>query len=516
MNLDKSFFTSTKGIVITLLSVITAFIVVLAVVAVSAYKQIESSDSSFVLLGLGDALDILLDERKASHLAQAEFAIIEAFEASRKNDYDKIHRSFETAVSEMSDAVGEKSTLTCMIITTQMAEEERFEKWTIVEDLSNRMIKALPPNNKFKLLNWISRYHLRAALEHQGKYDQALQVCSDDLAYAEKNDSSPDKEDVQRELRSLAEFYDKFQVYDKAFVTQEKLFLLLEKIPTKHSNNVRLSWILLDMAEFKRKAHQFSEAAALYARAIKSDPIGWSAYSQRGYMYKHDLHQYPLAIADYSKAIELGLEAEKQLKDKTTWAYNPNSLLHLRRAVAYSENKNYEDALRDYSIALAIDPDCSTYARRGETCSKMGALERALIDFDKAKQALRGSSSASMCMLRGDANCRAERYNDALADYEQSLLKAPGDPRSYINRAAVREKLGKHESALADYAKAENCLTQYGPKKLLKNTIEDMPEWKERMAFTLYDGRAKVYDALKKTKLAAADRAKAKLLAQSI
>jgi tetratricopeptide (TPR) repeat protein len=491
--------------------------VVLAAVSVSAYKQIESSDSSFVLLGLGDALEILFDERKTSHFVQAEISFLEAIEGSDSGDYEKIHSSFETAVSEMSDAVGENSALTLMILEAQSAAENRYEKWKIVEQLSRRILKAVPKTKKFKQLSWSARYMLRSALQEQGKYDQALQAYTDEVALTARDDISADKVDVRAALSSLAEFYTKFQVYDKAFETQQSLLVLVEKIPKEKGTNRRVAKVLLDMAELKRAVHEFPAANALYVRAIESNPTVWGAYSQRGYMYKHDLHQYPLAIADYTKAIELCEEYEKKRREKIARNYRPCNFLYFRRAVAYSENKNYEEALRDYSFILANDSEYApAYPRRGETCSKMGAIERALTDFDKAKQALRGSNSASMYMLRGDANRRAERYSDALSDYEQSLVNAPGDPRPYINRAAMREQLGKHETALADYAKAEKCLAQYGPKKLLKNTIEDMPEWKERMAFTLYDGRAKVYDALKKTKLAAADRAKAKLLAQSI
>lgn len=517
MKLTKSFFTSTKGIIIILLSIMTAFTVAVAAVAVSAYKQIESSDSSFVLLGLGDALEILFDERKASHFVQAELAFLEAIEASESGDYEKIHSSFETAVSEMSDAVGENSALTFMIMEAQSNAESRYAKWKIVEQLSNRILKAVPKTKKFKQLSWSARFMLRSALREQGKYDQALHAYIDEVALAAKDDISVDKEDVQSALSSLAEFYAMFQVYDKAIDTQQRLLLLVEKLPKEKGTDNRFARVLLDMAELKRALHEFPEATALYIRAIESNPAVWGTYSQRGYMYKHDLHQYPLAIADYTKAIELCEEHEKQRKEKIIRSYRPGNFVYFRRAVAYSENKNYEEALRDYSVVLADDPKfASAYARRGETCSKMGSLERALTDFKKAREALGGSNAASVYMLRGDAYRRAERYSDALSDYEQCLVNAPGDPRPYINRAAMREQLGKYVSALADYAKAEKCLAQYEPKKLLKDTIEDMPEWKERMAFSLYDGRAKVYDALKKTKLADADRAKAKLLAQSI
>lgn len=517
MKLTKSFFKSTKGIVIIALSFLTVASCVVGALTAAVYSKVSESDSPVPLMAITDALAISFDEKKLTHLYQSELAMIDAVQAAEKRNYTKMHSSFETAVAEMSDAVGENSALTCTIISIQSMAEDEYGKYAIVEALERRIIKALPATKQCKQMLAYSKMRLRQALENQGKYDEALQAHNEEIAYAEKHDLSADKAEVRAELKSLSEFYERFQVYDKAFEATDKLLVLVKSLPPGEKNTSRIPWILLEEAELKGKAHKCPEAIALYVEVISLDPNISMLYSQRGYMYKHYLHQYPSAIADYSKAIDLFREQEKKSKELTNRAYSPINFLLLRRAVAYGENKEYAKALSDLSVSLSNDPDYSAaYDRRAEVCSKMGSLERALSDFEKSIKSSRGYTDASTYMLRGDAYRRAERFKEALADYESCLLKAPKDPRSYTNRAAMLEQFGQHQKALDDYAEAENCLAQFAPKHLLRGTMDNMPEWKERMAANLYDGRAKVYDSLKQKKLAEADRAKAKALAEAI
>lgn len=498
MKLTKSFFKSTKGVIIIVLGILFVVFGVIGALATAAYNKVSQSDSTFPVMALTDALSIAFDEQKLTHLYQSELAMVDAFRAARADNYDKMHRSFDTAVDEMSDAVGENSALTCSIISIQSLEEGGFGKLSIVEDLERRIIKSLPKNKQCKALLAHSKARLRWALENQGKYDPALSAHNEELASAEKNDSSVDKAELHDSLQALAQFYEKFQVYDKAFQTYERLLLLDRALPASEKKNSQIARILTHEAVLKCKTHEFPQAIALFGKSINLAPNVSSTYSQRGYMYKNDLHEYPSAIADYSKAIELCQETERKRTKDVRRAFNPVNFLLFRRAVAYSENKEYEKALADFSATLSNEPDYSAaYCRRGETCSKMGSLERALSDFDKSIKSSRGYPDASTYMLRGDAYRRAGCYKEALADYETCLLKAPNDPRSFTNRAAMFEQLGQHQKALADYASAEKCLAQYAPKHLLSKTIDNMPEWKERMAATLHDGRAKVYDSLK-------------------
>jgi tetratricopeptide (TPR) repeat protein len=555
--------------VIIALTTMAILLGVAILLAHSAYNSFSKSENAIPSEIFSDGFGALFDEAKVRHLTRSELALAEALEASTKNHYDKAHSSFDTAVDEMSEAVGGNSGLTCLLITMQATEEQRYKKWSVVEALERRLLKALPKTKSYKQMIAMNTTMLTTALEQQGKYDEALQLHEEALTLAEKEDASPDKENVRSELYKLSRLYEDFQVYDKAFETKERLVSLSQKLQANSYDEAShgMEWLLADEAGIKSKAHEFKQSIALYDKAIALAPKAPALYSDRGYMYKHDLHDFTAAISDYTKAIDICKAEEtasadlkssdvkssdvkssdvkssdvkssdvkpddvksKDRKLKRRRARTAVYFYYFRRAVAYMEMKQYDKALADISIASAEQPEYAfLYARRGEIYSRMGKVDQALSDFDKALklsqkeeegyhyQPNSSDNQAFIYLLRGDAYRRAERYKEALADYEQCALLAPKDVRSFTNRAAMLEQLRQHQKALADYTEAEKCLAQYAPKHLVKDTIESMPEWKERMAVDLYDGRAKVYDALKNKKLADADRAKVAQLQATI
>lgn len=85
-------------------------------------------------------------------------------------------------------------------------EEGGFGKLSIVEDLERRIIKSLPKSKQCKALLAHSKARLRWALENQGKYYwRWRQQQNQELASAEKNDSSVDKAELHDSLQALAQ-----------------------------------------------------------------------------------------------------------------------------------------------------------------------------------------------------------------------------------------------------------------------------------------------------------------------
>jgi len=492
----------------------------------SAYQGIADSDSAVPPEIFSDGIAAFFDEQKVRHLTRCQLFISEAMRAASKRKYDDVHSSFESAVDEMSAAVGKDSPLTCFILTMQVSEEKVYEKWPEVERLERRILKSLPKTKPYKRMLADNRNILVEALEQEGKYEECLQWLKEAVATAEKEDVSPDKRDLKQSLNALSNFYRMFQVYDKAFETAEIILAMDQKQPPTVDYYLnRVDWLLSDEADIKRRAHDFPSALRLYNKAIAIAPEYTSYYSERGIMQKADLHNFAAAVDDYTKAIDLGNANMSEQKDNGRSARTSTAFYYFRRGLAYLELKDYDLAMTDLDTAIENGHNYFFYyARKADIESKMGKIDKALLDFGKAFAAIRkretmhgyksknAGEEASIYMLRGDAFYRASRYDEALADYEQCLLKAPSDVRSFCNRAAVFEQLGQHKKALDDYARAEQCLAQYAPKHCLKGTIENMPEWKERLAVEVYVGRAKVYDSLKQKKLADADRAKVKQL----
>ncbi len=484
----------------------------------SIYKTISDSDSAIPLSFITDAMRLVLDEQRAKHVLECEIAVGEALEGTPKRDYKKVHSSMEEAVKEMAAAAGEDAPLTCFIISMQAGMESSFEKWSTVEKLEKHLLKTWPKTKPFAAMIETSRDLLVQALEKQEKYDAALQIRKENVELAEKTDKDSDHNNLIRQLNWLASFYSNFQEYDKAFDASNRSLELVKKQPHEKNYNEKLQSYLWTQADFKRLGHSFRDARSLYVQAISIDNKDPRIYSERGYMSRNDLHDFAGAIADFSQAIELTKAALADKKPTTQVYQSDLCYYYVRRSVTYTETKEYEKAIEDGTAAVAIASkyDSLPLMRRGDAYSKSGNLEKALLDFSTALKICYDHDKVAIHFLKGKALQRAGQLKKALPDYDYCIENASREPRCYSSRAEVLSQLGQPEKALTDYNNAEKCLDNFTPKHTLDQTIKSIPEWKERMAVTIYTGRAKVYDELKQSKLASADRQKAKQYEQII
>jgi tetratricopeptide (TPR) repeat protein len=180
------------------------------------------------------------------------------------------------------------------------------------------------------------------------------------------------------------------------------LHQMLAKIPRFEMVVAVLLVLSLGRGSYLRN-EVWNDATKLWTDVITKNPHSHRAYDSRG-NFRWVAGQYNLAIADFSKSIEL--------KPDYAIAYN-------NRANSYAEQKKYALALKDYSNAVRYDPDyVAAYANRGS--------------------------------LYGETR----KYDLALADYKKSLELAPTYAPAYFNRSVVYSLLGNYESAVADISKA--------------------------------------------------------------
>ncbi|WP_228024689.1 tetratricopeptide repeat protein [cf. Phormidesmis sp. LEGE 11477] len=59
--------------------------------------------------------------------------------------------------------------------------------------------------------------------------------------------------------------------------------------------------------------------------------------------------------------------------------------------------------------------------------------------------------TAAVWSNRGNVRVRRNDLEGAIADYDQAITLAPGEPDPYLNRGALREAMGEWEDAIADY-----------------------------------------------------------------
>ena len=152
-----------------------------------------------------------------------------------------------------------------------------------------------------------------------------------------------------------------------------------------------------------------SQAIEDLTRAIELPAPNWvkaKAYFQRGYM-RHSSGGRDLAIADYTQAISLSDPVK-----------NPIAETHHWRARAWEELGDLNAAESDFSAAISYSPTYAFYySRRAGLRAKLQDLDGAIADYDVA-------------------------------------LKNSGSPDDYVARAALHEKKGAIENAIADYRKA--------------------------------------------------------------
>jgi tetratricopeptide (TPR) repeat protein len=120
--------------------------------------------------------------------------------------------------------------------------------------------------------------------------------------------------------------------------------------------------------------------------------------------------KYEQAIADYTAAIALTPN-------------NPH--LYASRAVAYTKTKQWKEGLDDVDAAIKADPSNSAlYKLRGICYREAGKLELAAQDMNTAAKM---KPSLTSFRLRGDARLAAKDYVGALEDFEYLLSVNPND-----------------------------------------------------------------------------------------
>jgi tetratricopeptide (TPR) repeat protein/S1-C subfamily serine protease len=195
----------------------------------------------------------------------------------------------------------------------------------------------------------------------------------------------------------------------------------------------------LQLGDILSNSKRFSEAIAAYSNAIKLKPNAL-AYGSRGGAYK-DLGQYQEAISDYSAALALDPGYDSIYND---------------RGLAYKDSNQYEKALADFNKVIALNPDADdihkAYYNRGLTYVKADKYQEALADFDKAISLK--PDYALAYTDRGLTYARLKQYQKALSDYDKAIKFKPDYVLAYHNRGDAYADLKEYQKAIADYNKA--------------------------------------------------------------
>ncbi|MDR2904920.1 MAG: tetratricopeptide repeat protein [Helicobacteraceae bacterium] len=167
---------------------------------------------------------------------------------------------------------------------------------------------------------------------------------------------------------------------------------------------------------------------------------------------------YQDAIDLYSELIPINGEAhwfKTLIINLYSRAPNPpnNSIAYYNRGIAYIKLRNYDQAVKDYTQAIALDPkDDQAYHNRGGAYCKLGNYDQAIADFTKAIEL--NPKYASAYFNRGVTYDKQQNYNQAITDFTKAIELAPKDATYYNNRGNVYYELQNYDQAISDYTKA--------------------------------------------------------------
>ena len=223
----------------------------------------------------------------------------------------------------------------------------------------------------------------------------------------------------------------------------------------------------------------------------------------------YDAGKYEDAIAEYTQAIALD--------PKYAAAYN-------NRGAANNNLGKYAEAIADYDQAIALDPKYAVaYNNRGAAYDDLGKYAEAIADYTQAIAL--DPKDAAAYNNRGNAYADLGKYAEAIADYTQAIALDPKDAVTYYNRGIAYRNLGKYAEAIADYDQAialdpknaaayNNRGITYNQLEQYSAAVEDFTKAIELAPTTAayYLNRAEVYQALGQEDNAKADEEQAKKL----
>ncbi|MFB2891739.1 tetratricopeptide repeat protein [Aerosakkonemataceae cyanobacterium BLCC-F50] len=222
------------------------------------------------------------------------------------------------------------------------------------------------------------------------------------------------------------------QNYTEALAACEKAIALQSKV-----KNPQL-WASRSNALFQLK--KYAEAIASYNFLLSFSPKDSLALTRRCEALYH-LGKNEDAIASCEQALRI---------DGNWGNASPADSWYNRGLVQRKLGQN-EEALTSFEKALNLKSDYTLALV--ETCGTLGDLgrfEEAISACEKAKDSLPVEALTTKAIVQQ----KAEKWEDAIATYEQALAINPNNSTSWTNQGILLEKLGQDEKALDSYNRA--------------------------------------------------------------
>jgi tetratricopeptide (TPR) repeat protein len=244
----------------------------------------------------------------------------------------------------------------------------------------------------------------------------------------------------------------------------------------------RLPWLYVLRGFANGQLQDFPSAQGDFEQALKLEPgedAAYALYANRGVLWFQQ-GKFDEAAADLRKAVGL--------KPKEYQAYVP-------LAQVYQKQNRRAEAVAQLDRAIEVEPELAfLYRLRARLQLERGDFPAALRDADRAIAAEKPSGDSPTLARdyaeKGRILYHAERYQEAVAAYEESLKIQPAYPTAHLGRADAELKLRHYAEAvhsLDAYLQdgGKHLATVFQARGLARSRLGDQPGAVEDYAVAL-------------------------------
>lgn len=207
------------------------------------------------------------------------------------------------------------------------------------------------------------------------------------------------------------------------------------------------------------------EAIAVFTQAIASNPDNKQAYVERGHCYAKQ-GNYEKAIADCEKALKIDKDCTQAL---------------VVRGLIYKMGEDYNHALVDFTGTIEKEKDNhslwqnsnalrTAYFQRANIYFIQRDFINAIEDYTKAIELDYGEAAY---IGRGDCYFKQSNFTQAISNYTKAIELNPKNGQIYAYRSCAHENLGNTAQAEADLAKARELEGKNTSGEIKKVVLQD-------------------------------------------
>ena len=249
---------------------------------------------------------------------------------------------------------------------------------------------------------------------------------------------------------------------------------IAENWNSEESDLDTLERVYFEHAEVKRAMGDYQASSLMIAKALQENPKSMEYLYFQSHIYRQlqmmdkaiesvrtMLRYEPDNAVAHAKLGDFLSEGNREEQEQAREEYqkaiacNPrHSYAYGRIGLFYEEEKNYEKALEYFNMQLEINPYDYYYIERGNVYMNINEYEKALQDFEAARDESPESQYPYYNM--GVALMQLGRYEEAIEHLKKSIALSDGEPELYLRKLGfVYMRVGDLEQAEATFARLE-------------------------------------------------------------